>query len=355
MRDNVDLDHDVCRPSHAETRPPAKSETRETTGPDPRYGRPVMPTRTAMPWQLSFVILGAIWGCSFLFIKLGLLALSPVGVAFGRLAIGAVTLLAISAATRSGLPRRGATWRHLAIVALLWCSVPFTLFAYGETLVSSILAGLVNAMTPLATLVVVLAAFPEERPTRQRIMGLVVGFVGALVLLGAWNGVGGDLAGVAACFGAIACYGLAFPYFRRHLSATGDAPLALATGQVTLGALFLAPVVAGMAVAGIPVVTAPPQAETILGMLALGALGSGIAYVLNTRVVIAAGATMASSVTYITPLFAVAAGVLVLGETVSWNEPVGGAVVLLGVAIAQGRIRVPDRFLARAQWRHANR
>jgi drug/metabolite transporter (DMT)-like permease len=324
------------------------SEIRETR---PARGGSVerMLHHRPVPWQVLFVLLGAIWGCSFLFIKLGLVALSPAGVAFVRLAVGAVTLLAISAVTRSPLPRRASTWRHLAVVALLWCSIPFTLFAYGETLVSSILAGMINAMTPLATLVVVLAAFPEERPTRQRILGLLIGFLGALVLLGVWEDVGGELAGVAACFGAIACYGLAFPYFRRNLSATGDTPLALATGQVGLGALFLLPLVAGLTLAGSPVVTAPPRVETIVGMLALGALGSGVAYVLNTRIVIVAGATTASSVTYITPLFAVAAGVLVLGEPVTWNEPVGGAIVLLGVAIAQGRIRLPEARLAQAQ------
>ena len=292
------------------------------------------------PWQVAFIVLGAIWGCSFLFIKLGLESLSPIGVAFVRLSIGAATLLAITAATKTPLPRGRATWGHLSIMALLFCSIPFTLFAWGETHVSSILAGIVNATTPLTTLVAVLAAFPEERPTRERIVGLLVGFAGVLVVVGVWEGIGGgELAGVLACVGAVVCYGIAYPYSRRHLVSQVSSPIAISTGQVMLGALFLLPVVVGESPLGDPVVRWPISAATVLAMLALGALGSGVAYVLSFRIVKAAGATTASSVTYITPLFAVIAGVLLLAEPLTWHEPVGGVIVLLGVAIAQGRFR----------------
>lgn len=305
-----------------------------------------MRTSRGLPWQVSFLALGAIWGCSFLFIKLGLQSFTPVQVAFGRLAIGALVLLVVARATGTPLPRSRATWRHLAVLALLFCSIPFTLFAWAETQVSSILAGIINATTPLATLAVTLAAFPEERPTRQRMAGLVVGFAGVLVVVGAWDGLGGgELAGVLACLAAVACYGLAFPYTRRHLVATGDGPIGLATGQVLLGALFLLPLVAGGLVLG-ETVTTPIETSTILGMLALGALGSGIAYVLNTQIVLAAGGTTASSVTYITPLFAVVAGALLLLEPVSWNQPVGALIVLLGVAVSRGRTRLPWRAAA---------
>jgi drug/metabolite transporter (DMT)-like permease len=110
-----------------------------------------MRSSRARPWQVSFLALGAIWGCSFLFIKLGLQSLTPVQVAFGRVAIGAITLLGIARLTRTALPRSARTWRHLSVTALLFCSLPFTLFAFGETHVSSILAGIINAATPLTT------------------------------------------------------------------------------------------------------------------------------------------------------------------------------------------------------------
>lgn len=294
------------------------------------------------PWPVWFFALGLIWGCSFLFIKLGLEALTPVGVAFGRLTIGAVTMLLIARATGTRLPRARRTWGYLALVALLFCSIPFTLFAWGETQVSSILAGIINACTPLATLVIVLSAFPEERPTRERIVGLGIGFLGVLVVVGVWEGIGGsELAGVLACIAAITCYGLAFPLTRRHLVGSGNGPIAIAAAQVTLAALFLLPVAAASTLLGSPIVTGPPSAATIAGMLALGGLGSGVAYVLNTHIVSVAGGTVASSVTYVTPLVSVAAGALLLGEPLTWHEPVGGAVVLLGVAISQGRVPLP--------------
>jgi drug/metabolite transporter (DMT)-like permease len=308
-----------------------------------------MPTSLrSVPWPWWFFGLGLIWGCSFLFIKLGLEALTPVGVAFVRLVIGSTTLLLIARVTGTPLPRARRTWGYLALVALLFCSIPFTLFAWGETQVSSIMAGIINACTPLATLVIVLLAFPEERPTRERIAGLSIGFVGVLVVVGVWEGLGsGELLGVLACVGAITCYGLAFPLTRRHLVNTGDGPISIAAGQITLGALFLVPVVAVETALGSPVVTGPASASSIAGMLALGALGSGIAYVLNTHIVAVAGGTVASSVTYVTPLVAVAAGALLLAEPLNWHEPVGAAVVLLGVAISQGRIPLPSPLRAK--------
>jgi drug/metabolite transporter (DMT)-like permease len=303
-----------------------------------------MQTLRAAPWQLWFVVLGGIWGCSFLFIKLGLESFTPVQVALGRVTIGALVLLAVARATGTRLPRGRQTWRHLAVIGLLWCSIPFTLFAYGETQVSSILAGIINACTPLMTLLVTIAAFPEERPGRDRIAGLGVGFLGVLVVVGAWNGIGGgELRGILACLGAVLCYGIAYPYTRRHLAGTGDGPIAISAAQVSLGSLFLLPVVVVTSLAGAGHVTTPVAPQTILGMLALGALGSGIAYVLSTHIVIEAGSTTASSVTYITPLFAVVAGSLFLSEPLAWYQPVGGAIVLLGVAISQGRVRLPGR------------
>ena len=287
------------------------------------------------PWQVSFLVLAATWGCSFWWMKLGLEVLAPVQVAFVRLAIGAAALLIISAVTGARLPRRLSTWRHLFVVAMLVNSIPFTLFAYGETNISSVLAGIINAATPLTTLAVILLAFPEEKPTLERVVGLLVGFLGILVVVGVWEGLGsGEWTGVAACLGAVTCYGIAFPYMRRHLSGLPESGVTLATGQVMCGAAALLPlgIVAGP-------LHGPITVEPVLGMLGLGALGSGIAFALNYQVVRAAGPSTASTVTYLTPLFAIAVGVAFLGETVAWNEPAGGLVVLLGVAVAQGRLR----------------
>ncbi len=129
--------------------------------------------------------MGAIWGCSFWWIKLGLRAVSPVDVAFARLTAGAVTLLLVSALSRTHLPRRAATWGHLFVLAVFFNSAPFTLFAYGETRISAVLAGIINALAPLATLVAALTIFRQQRPNLKIAGGLVVGFAGVLILAGA--------------------------------------------------------------------------------------------------------------------------------------------------------------------------
>ena len=292
-----------------------------------------------IPWQGSFLLLAATWGCSFWWIKLGLQVLAPVQVAFARLAIGAAALLIVSALTHTRLPRKLSTWRHLFVVAMLLNSIPFTLFAFGETHISSVLAGIINAATPLTTLSVILLAFPEEKPTAERVFGLLVGFLGILVVVGVWEGLGsGEWAGVGACVVAVTCYGISFPYARRHLAGLPDSGIALATGQVLCGAAVLLPF--GLAAGPLH---GPIAAEPVLGMLGLGALGSGIAFILNYQIVREAGPSTASTVTYLTPLFAIAVGVAFLGETVVWHQPVGGLLVLLGVAVSQGRARAVSR------------
>ena len=287
-------------------------------------------------WAGPFVALALVWGSSFAFVEIALRSLTPVQVATGRLLLGAVTLLVLSWATRTRLPRGARTWAHLAVVGLLLNAAPFTLFAYGQLVVSSVLAGIINAATPLMTLLVILTAFREEKPTPVRVLGLLTGFVGVLVVLGAWRGLGaGEWTGVLACLAAITCYGVAFPYSRRHLSGTGEPPIALAAGQVlTSSTMMLLP----LAATGVTN-HAPVTADVVVSMLLLGALGSGVAYVWNYRVVALAGASTASSVTYLTPVVAAVIGVGLLGEHLSWHAPVGGLVVLAGVALAQGRIR----------------
>jgi drug/metabolite transporter (DMT)-like permease len=270
------------------------------------------PSHHRLPWQVSFLLLSTIWGCSFWWIKLGLEMLAPVQVAFVRLAIGAVALAIVAFVTGTRLPRSLTTWRHLLVVALLMNSIPFTLFAIGETHISSILAGIINAMTPLTTLAVILLAFPEEQPTAERIAGLFVGFAGALVVVGIWQGLGAsEWIGILACLGAVTGYGIAFPYVRRHLSGLSESGVGLATGQVACGAVVLLP----FAIAAGPLPD-PVAAGPVAAMLGLGALGSGVA-----------------------PLFAVLVGSAFLGGSISWNEPVGGLLVIFGVAVAQGRLR----------------
>ena len=274
-----------------------------------------------------FIALTLIWGASFLFIKVGVEALAPMQVAFGRMAFGALTLAAIALVRRERLPREPHIWGHLLVAATLANTVPFTLFGYAEEHIASALASIGNATVPLFTLLFALLFLPSERPTVRRTVGLTIGFGGVLVVLGAWRGLvrGPDTAGMLLILVAAACYGGSGVYMRRYLSSTRYSSLALSVGQLGVGALQLALV--------LPFATRWPHAlpARVLGsVFALGAFGTGIAYVLSYGLIRLAGATVASTVTYFIPIVSIAIGVLGLGEHLAWNAPVGAAVIVAG-------------------------
>jgi drug/metabolite transporter (DMT)-like permease len=284
-------------------------------------------------WLPIYLILGLVWGSSFVFIKLGLEFLSPVGVAFGRCALGAMVLLLIVKIRGIKLPTEPKTWFILWVVSLLLNVFPGFLFAYAQQEVTTVLAGIINSFTPLATIVFIFIFFRSEKIQNQQILGLVVGGVGVIVVLGIWNGVGtGSGDGVLALFAAITCYGLAFPIIKKHLLPLKLTAEALAAGQVTAGALTLLPFYLMDGVASTEYRVGP-----VLAVMALGIFGTGFAYIWNFQIVERAGSSVASSVTYLTPVVAVFIGWIFLNENITWHEPVGGAIVVLGAAISQGR------------------
>jgi drug/metabolite transporter (DMT)-like permease len=299
----------------------------------------VVTTTTAglRAWLPGYLLLAAIWGSSFLFIKVGVRELHPIWLTFGRVAAGAVTLLIVLAVTRDRLPRDGRLWAHLVVVATLGVVVPFTLFGYGEQRVSSVLAGIWNAATPLVALPLAVLVFRTERMTRARVGGLTVGFLGVLVVLGVWRGVGGaELTGQLMCFGAAMCYAVAIPYQKKFIAGRAGSGVAIAAAQL-LVALALLAVVAPL-LAGAPPAPTRLSGQVILCVLALGALGTGVAFVLNLAVIRLAGASTSTSVTYLMPVVATLAGVLILGEHLRWNQPAGAVVVIAGVAVSQGAL-----------------
>ncbi len=280
-------------------------------------------------WRASYVVLAVLWGCSFLFIATALRSFAPTQVAFGRIAVGLVLLLALLALRREW-PRLRAGWvADLAVVAAAMTAVPFVLFALAEQRVSSVLAGLVNATTPLFTAVFVGLLVPQERPDRVQVSGLVLGFAGIAVLLGAWDPEAIDVVGGLMLLGATLCYGIGNAWSRRRLTGNGLSPVALPAVQLALGGLMLAPFALS---APVPSTVEPAAAGALL---ALGLGGTGAAYVLYWRVLERAGATVTASVTYVIPLVSTTLGVVVLHETLHWYEPVGGAVVLAGVGLTQ--------------------
>jgi drug/metabolite transporter (DMT)-like permease len=297
------------------------------------------PKKSAANWLGLYILLGVVWGCSFIFIKLGLEFLTPYGVAFIRCALGAISLLVYARIRGIKLPRDRKVWFHLWAMAIFLNVIPGIFFALAETEVTSILAGIINAVTPLMALISIIIILPSEKPKAGQLVGILIGFTGVLIVLGVWNGFGDNPAwAIFVLLFAVAFYGLSFPYSRRFVQPYGLQPEALAATQVTLGAITLLPF---FIFDGVSSTTFRPEA--ILAMIALGVMGSGFAYIWNFQIMEIAGSAIASSVTYLTPVVAVIVGILFLGESVSWYEPVGAVVVLLGAAIAQERISLGKR------------
>jgi len=295
--------------------------------------------KTSSSWLPAYLILGFVWGCSFIFIKLGLEFLTPFGVAFVRCALGALTLLLIAKWRGYSLPKEPMVRFHLWVVAVLLNVIPGIFYAWAETVVTSVLAGIINAVTPLMTLLAIMAVNRQEKPKAFQIIGLCIGFLGVLTVLGAWNGLGDNpLWAIVVLMSAVTCYGISFPYTRRFVMPYGLKSESIVSMQLLLAAVTLLPFFLFNGVERYEYMPGP-----LLAMLALGVFGSGLAYLWNFKVMELAGSAIASSVTYLTPVVAIIVGIIFLGEKVTWYEPVGGLIVLLGAAIAQERFSLRKR------------
>jgi drug/metabolite transporter (DMT)-like permease len=284
------------------------------------------------------LLLAFIWGWSFLFIKVAVEGMSPPTVAFARVGLGALVLLITLRSTGRSLPRDRVMWRHFAIAAVFGNALPFTLLAWGEERITSALTSVLNASTPLFTAVIA-ALFLKDRLKALQVVGLLLGFVGVAVAAGFGAGDLGDssLTGSLAAVVAGLCYAIAFVYMRRNL--TSIEPTVAAAGQLVLATMLLLPFAATTSVTSGLHLTV----RRALAIGALGVFGTGVAYILNYRLLREIGATRASVVTYIIPVVAVAVGVVVLGEPFEWPLVWGGALILGGLVLLRERrpIRLP--------------
>ncbi len=285
-------------------------------------------------WLPAYLALGTVWGCSFIFIELGLEFLTPFGVAFIRCALGAITLLIFTKIRKVDLPADRKIWQKLWVVAMLLNVIPGVLFAFAQQYVTSVLASIINAGTPLMTLVFMLIVFREEKLKPEQIIGLIIGALGVLTVVGVWKDLGDNqLVGVIALLIAISCYGASYPYSTRNVIPLKLKPEALATGQLIMASITLLPF---FIINGISNDFYRPQ--SVIAMLCLGIFGSGFAYIWNFAITAAAGSAIASTVTYLTPVVAVIVGFLYLGEVIVWHEIVGALIVIVGALLSQGRL-----------------
>ena len=310
--------------------------------------------RAPVPWQVWYLTLALVWGSSYLLIKVGLEALSGVQVTALRIVLGTAVLLLLVAVTGTRLPRGRRTWGHLLVTGTLLCSLPWTLFALGELRVSSAVAGIANATTPVAAVVATAFLLPGEPVGRRRQLGVGIGFVGIVLIAQPWSlERGPDPVGLLMVLVASASYGIGWTYVRRHLHGVDSGGLSMPAAQV-LVALPQVPVLVLVdwwlrgAPSGGPLAPAGPAATVggwalwgpVLAVGALGVVGTGLAQAMQYAVVRAAGPTVATSVTYPIVVVSVVLGVLLLGESLGPLVLVGAGIVLAGsLLIGTGRGR----------------
>jgi len=310
-------------------------------------------TLSRIPWQAKFAALAVIWGASFLLMKIGLESLAPLQIATLRVLSGAATVLFVASLVRAKLPRERRVWLHLAVSGLFLCSVPFTLFPLGEQRVSSALAGIGNATTPLATVVFTLLLVPTDRLGVRKVLSVVVGFIGVVVILQPWQAQGRpDLVGFGMTLVAGASYGLGWTYLRRVLGPADVGGLGLPAAQLTMSSVQLVVLTTGWWLfhrADLPAPWSPAGGSdhlgaSVLAVLALGVVGTGLAFALQFDIMRAVGPTVGATVTYVIPVVAVALGVIFLHEHLWWPQVVGAAIVLAAaVVIGMPSGRQPSR------------
>jgi drug/metabolite transporter (DMT)-like permease len=284
-------------------------------------------------------LLALIWGSSFLWIKLADRGFSPAEVTFARLALGAAVLFPVALARRETMPRSASLWAQIGVAALFGNAIPYLLFAVAEQSVDSSTAGIINATTPLWTVVLALAVRHQKSVTGWQGAGLIVGFGGALLIFSPWHSASGVAsAGGLECLGASVSYAISYIFMDKFLARRGMSPFTLSACQLLVAAALLA---LALPVAGASV----PHggAASVTGLIILGVLGTGFAYVLNYQIIASEGATVAATVTYLLPVVAILLGVLALGETVTVMVLAGIALVLAGVALTRRRGRATAR------------
>ena len=285
-------------------------------------------TRSALP---RIALLALIWGSAFLWIKLVDRGFSAVEVTLARLTLGAAVLFAIVCIRREAIPRSGRLWAQIAVAAVFANAVPYLLFAVAEQTVDSSTAGIINATTPLWTVLLALAVRHQKSVTSWQAAGLIVGFAGAVLIFTPWRTTGGLFsAGGLECLAASISYAVSYIYMDRFLARRGIGPVVLSACQLSAAAVMLA---ITLAVTGAP--TPHVTAESVAAIVVLGIVGTGFAYVLNYQIITSEGATVASTVTYLLPVVAIVLGVMVLGESIAVAMLAGVVLVLTGVTLTR--------------------
>ncbi len=283
----------------------------------------------AREWSL-LVLLSILWGGSFFFAKVALAELGPFTVVFFRVGLAALALNVVASAVGQSLWRAGTPWRQLVVMGALNNALPFSLIFWGQTTITSGLASILNATTPLFTVLVAHALTRDERMTVRKLFGVLAGLAGVAILIG--PDLGGSIWGQIACLAAALSYAFAGIYGRRF-KALGVQPLQAAAGQLTASAILILPIMLLVE----PAWTAP-SAVTWGAVAGLALLSTALAYVIYFHILAAAGATNLLLVTFLIPVTAILLGAAFLGERLELRQFAGMALIGLGLAAIDGRI-----------------
>jgi drug/metabolite transporter (DMT)-like permease len=279
---------------------------------------------------LLIATLALVWGSNFLWIKIALDAFSPTQLTAARMVLGALVLLVVIAVRRQALPRDLTVWAHLAVAALVANVIPYLLFAVGETRVDSGIAGALNATTPLWTLALAFAVRQSTRLRPLQVVGLVLGFVGSLLIFTPWDAGSVDTLGALYCLLAALSYGISYLYMSRYLTPRDLSPTVLSTSQL-IAASILTAAMLSLDTAGTPAWSLGPW----LALAVLGVIGTGLAYIINYALIRTEGPVGASVVTYLVPVASVLLGFLALNESVPPFSLLGVATILVGVRLSR--------------------
>ncbi|MBM1171170.1 DMT family transporter [Microvirga arabica] len=289
---------------------------------------------TASDWAL-LIALSVVWGGSFLFVGIAVKELPPLTIVASRVGMGAVALLAVLRLMGLQLPRTRQAWAAFLGMSILNNVIPFTLIVWGQSHIASGLASILNATTPLFTVIVAHYLTADEHLTGQKFAGVLVGFFGVAVMIGAAAMAAWDTSILAqlAILGAALSYGFS-GVFGRRFKTLGIPPLATAAGQVTVSSALLLPVAL---IVDRPWTLGLPSTEAILSLAALGLVSTAFAYLIFFRLLARAGATNVGLVTFLIPVSAILLGVLVLGETLAARHVAGMALIGAGLILIDGR------------------
>jgi drug/metabolite transporter (DMT)-like permease len=289
-------------------------------------------------WAL-LITLSLLWGGSFFFAEVALEALPPLSVVFARVAIGALALLALVRAAGLRLPRELRQWRAFFVMGALNNLIPFSLIVWGQTAITGGLAAILNAATPLFTVVLAHLLTRDERMTPAKLAGVAAGFLGVAVMIGpqalgglALGGLGVALMAQLAVLAAALSYAFAGIYGRRFRETP---PLITATGQVTASTVMLCPLAL---IIDRPWTLALPGPTILSALLGLGLLSTAAAYVIYFRILARSGATNLLLVTFLIPVSAILLGTLILSEQLTAAQLAGMGLIAAGLAAIDGRL-----------------